>query len=136
MDGVAEILAVERIARVLAAWPVAANAEGSDPSASATVDQDWPDHLDTAVAVLKSLREPDQAMAAVGDTHIWSRMVESAILAKARLDLPGEPFRPLPEVRPAGTGAQSHDGPWSNRDEVMDESFPASDPPPASPGIA
>lgn len=133
-EGVAEMLALERIARVLAAWPVAANAGGSDPSASGTVGRNWPDHLETAMAILKAIREPDMGMAAVGDAECWERMVEAAILGRARIDLPGDPFRPLPEVREAGTDVQSRDGPWSQRDEVADESFPASDPPPTRPG--
>ena len=69
----------ERIARVLAAAAHSSNAEGSDPSAAAKVDLVWPEHLDEAIAVLNTMREPDRAMAAVGDPETWHRMVEVAI---------------------------------------------------------
>jgi len=69
----------ERIARVLAAAAHSSNAEGSDPSAAEKVDLVWPEHLDEAIAVLHTMREPDRAMAAVGDPEIWHRMVEVAI---------------------------------------------------------
>lgn len=70
---------VERIARVLAAAAHSSNAEGSDPSAGDKVDLVWPEHLNQALAVLHTMREPDEAMAAAGDTEVWSRMVEAAI---------------------------------------------------------
>ena len=69
----------ERIARVLAAEAHSSNAEGSDPSAGDKVDLVWPEHLDEALAVLHTMREPDRSMAAVGDPDIWARMVEAAI---------------------------------------------------------
>lgn len=70
---------VERIARVLAGAAHSSNAEGSDPSAGNKVDLVWPEHVNQALAVLHTMREPDEAMAAAGDTEIWSRMVETAI---------------------------------------------------------
>jgi hypothetical protein len=70
---------VERIARVLAGVAHSSNAEGSDPSAGGTVDLVWPDHINQALAVLHTMREPDEAMAAVGDTKTWNRMIEAAI---------------------------------------------------------
>jgi hypothetical protein len=76
---VSEHLLAERIARVLAAEAHSANAEGSDPSASEKVDLVWPEHLDQALAVLNTMREPDRAMATAGDAEIWHRMVEVAI---------------------------------------------------------
>jgi hypothetical protein len=82
----------ERIARVLAGQRLSANAEGSNPSAAAAVDRAWPEHLDDAAAVLRTLREPDRAMADVGDPAVWERMVRTAIAATDSL-------------RPAGAGA-------------------------------
>ena len=70
---------VERIARVLAASALSSNAEGSDPSASEKVDLAWREHVNQALAVLHTMREPDEKMAAVGDPEAWSRMVEEAI---------------------------------------------------------
>ena len=70
---------VERVARVLAGAAHSSNAEGSDPSAAEKVDLAWPEHLNQALAVLHTMREPDEAMAAVGDVDQWRRMVEAAI---------------------------------------------------------
>jgi hypothetical protein len=70
---------VERIARVLAAAAHSSNAEGSDPSAAEKIDLVWPEHLNQALAVLHTMREPDEAMAAAGDGETWSRMVDAAI---------------------------------------------------------
>lgn len=71
--------ALERIARVLAGQRLSANAGGDDPSAAPEVDASWHEHLDDAIAVLKTLREPDQRMAAAGDPVMWERMVEAAL---------------------------------------------------------
>lgn len=70
---------LERVARVLAAAEHSRNAEGDEESAAATVDRTWRDHLNQAQAVLHTMREPDEAMAAAGDSESWSRMVEAAI---------------------------------------------------------
>jgi hypothetical protein len=70
---------VERIARVLAGQRLSSNAEGSNPSASEAVDLAWHEHLDDARAVLRTLREPDEEMAAAGDAAVWERMVRAAI---------------------------------------------------------
>lgn len=70
---------VERIARVLAAASVSSNAEGSDPSAGEKVDLTWHKHVNQALAVLHTMREPDEAQAAVGDTDMWRDMVEAAL---------------------------------------------------------
>ena len=70
---------VERIARVLAGAALSSNAEGSDPSASEKVDLAWREHVNQALAVLHTAREPDEAMAAAGDVHTWRRMVEAAL---------------------------------------------------------
>lgn len=77
---------VERIARVLAGAAHSSNAEGSDPSAGDKVDLVWPQHINQALAVLHTMREPDEAMATAGDQDIWSRMVEAAIAQ--RVDTP------------------------------------------------
>lgn len=69
----------ERIARVLTGQRLSANGEGSNPSAGAAVDRAWREHLDDARALLRTLREPDQAMAAAGDPAVWERMVRVAI---------------------------------------------------------
>ena len=71
--------AVERIARVLAGARLSANAEGSDPSAGPEVDAEWRDHVNEAVAVLRTLREPDQRMAQAGDPQVWEAMVLAAL---------------------------------------------------------
>lgn len=71
--------AAERIARVLAAQRLSANADGTEESAGAHVDQVWRDHLGDALAVLRTLREPDRTMAAAGDPAVWERMVRAAI---------------------------------------------------------
>ena len=70
---------VERIARVLAGAALSSNAEGSDPSAGEKVDRVWREHLNQALAVLHTMREPDARMAAKGDPDNWTRMVEAAI---------------------------------------------------------
>ena len=70
---------VERVARVLAGAAHSSNAEGSDPSAGEKVDRVWPEHINQALAVLHTMREPDEAMAAAGDSQTWRAMVEAAI---------------------------------------------------------
>lgn len=70
---------VERIARVLAGAALSSNAEGSDPSAGEKIDLAWKQHMNQALAVLHTLREPDQHMAAAGDADTWRKMVEAAI---------------------------------------------------------
>jgi hypothetical protein len=70
---------VERIARVLAGAAHSSNAEGSDPSAAEKIDLVWREHVNEALAVLHTMREPDEDMAAAGDPDIWNRMVEAAI---------------------------------------------------------
>jgi hypothetical protein len=73
---------VERVARVLAGAELSANADGSDAHAAQEVDQHWRDHLNQAQAVLHTMREPDEAMAAAGDVETWRTMVEAAIAQK------------------------------------------------------
>lgn len=71
--------AVERIARVIAGRIVSINAEGHDASAGDRVDRLWRDHRDDALSVLRTLREPDPAMAEAGDVDIWERMIAAAL---------------------------------------------------------
>ena len=70
---------VERIARVLAGTVHSSNAGGSDPSAGEKIDAVWREHVNQALAVLHTMREPDDQMAAAGDPDTWTRMVEIAI---------------------------------------------------------
>ncbi len=76
---------VERIARVIAGRIVSSNADGSDPSAGDIVDRVWPDYRPDALSILRTLREPDEAMAQAGDAAVWERMVEAAL---AREEVP------------------------------------------------
>jgi hypothetical protein len=79
---VSNLTLVERIARVLAGRALSINADGDDPSAGPSVDETWHEHLDDALSILRTLREPDQHMAAAGDADIWERMVEAALSAE------------------------------------------------------
>jgi len=79
---VSSTTALERIARVIAGQRLSANAEGVDPSAASAVDMEWEDHIDDARAILRTLREPDPEMAAVGDLEVWERMIAAAANAE------------------------------------------------------
>ena len=70
---------IERIARVLAGQRISANAKGDARSAGALIDQAWPDYRQDALAVLRTMREPDRAMAAAGDPVVWERMIAAAL---------------------------------------------------------
>jgi hypothetical protein len=76
---VSNLTLVERIARVLAGRSHSSNAEGDDPSAGPTVDETWHEYVEDALSILRTLREPDQVMAAAGDAAMWERMVEAAL---------------------------------------------------------
>jgi len=76
---ISELTAVERIARVLAAEHLSANAEGYESSVADEVDAEWFNYRAMALAVLKTMREPDIVMANAGDPAIWTRMIEAAI---------------------------------------------------------
>lgn len=76
---IATTAAVDRIARVLAGQRISANADGDTESAGREVDAAWKDHRDDALAVLKTLREPSETMAAAGDPAVWERMILAAI---------------------------------------------------------
>jgi hypothetical protein len=76
---VSELSAIERIARVLAGQRISINAKGNESSAGSEVDENWLAFRDDALAVLRTLREPDAAMASVGDVDTWRQMVDAAI---------------------------------------------------------
>lgn len=76
---------VERIARVLAGQRLSSNADGNQPSAGPDVDDAWPSYRDDAIAVLKTMREPDQTMATAGDPAVWERMVLAALRGESAL---------------------------------------------------
>jgi hypothetical protein len=76
---ISELSAVERIARVLAGQRLSINAAGDETSAAEAVHRVWHDYIDDAVAVLRTLREPDIVMADAGDAGMWTRMVEAAL---------------------------------------------------------
>jgi hypothetical protein len=71
--------ATERIARIIAARALSINAEGRDPSAAAEVDALWPEYRADAISILRTLREPDEAMAEAGDIAAWQRMIDAAL---------------------------------------------------------
>ena len=70
---------IERIARVIAGRVVSINAGGDDPSAGGRVDSIWRDYRGDALSVIRTLREPDPAMAEAGDVAVWERMIEAAL---------------------------------------------------------
>ena len=70
---------IERIARVIAGRVVSINAGGEDPSAGERVDAIWRDYRDDALSIIRTLREPDPAMAEAGDVAVWERMIEAAL---------------------------------------------------------
>jgi hypothetical protein len=76
---ISELSAVERIARVLAAERLSVNAEGYERSVGDEVDAEWHLYIGQAVAVLKTLREPDIVMANAGDPELWRAMIEAAL---------------------------------------------------------
>ena len=76
---VSTLSVVERIARVIAGRAVSANAEGGQESAGPIVDSVWRNYRGDALSVIRTLREPDEAMAAAGDVETWERMIEAAL---------------------------------------------------------
>jgi len=73
---------VERIARVIAGRVASINAEGDEKSAGDRVDATWRDYAEDARSILRTLREPDAAMAGAGDAAMWERMVLAALEAE------------------------------------------------------
>jgi len=83
---VASTSLIERIARVIAGRVVSINADGDDPSAADRVDAIWPEYRGDALSLLRTIREPDVAMAEAGDVAVWERMIEAALdQAEARV---------------------------------------------------
>ena len=76
---VSQSSAIERIARVIAGQRLSANADGADRSAGPAVDMEWEEYRDDAVAILKTLREPDEWMAAAGDVTVWQAMIGATL---------------------------------------------------------
>jgi hypothetical protein len=70
---------LERIARVLAGQRLSSNAHGNQSSTGPDVDDAWPRYREDAIAVLKTMREPDRTMASAGDAAVWERMVLAAL---------------------------------------------------------
>ena len=58
---------------------VSINAGGEDPSAGERVDSIWRDYRRDALSIIRTLREPDAAMAEAGDVAVWERMIEAAL---------------------------------------------------------
>jgi hypothetical protein len=71
--------AVERIARVMAAQRLSSNADGDSAHAGNQVDAQWRSFEDDAIAVLKTMREPDAEMERAGDIAVWQRMIAAAL---------------------------------------------------------
>lgn len=76
---------VERIARVLAGMHYSRNADDLGPPGVADadlVDINWRDYESDALAVLKTMREPDESMVMAAGTPdaeaVWQRMVRAA----------------------------------------------------------
>ena len=101
---------IERVARVLAGWHFSRNGEGQAPdgvAVSAFVDQRFADFRDDALALLRTLREPDQRMLAAGQQvageqarHVWEAMARAAAGE-------GEPHQAeMADRAAAGPGAQ------------------------------
>jgi hypothetical protein len=64
------------------------------PRHRAAVDDAWRGHVDDAMAVLRTMREPDQTMARAGDPLVWEAMVLAALRQRA------PDFLPIPEQAP------------------------------------
>lgn len=89
---------VERIARVLAGRQLSGNAEGLEAHASTSVDMEWKDRMADALAILRTMREPDARMANAGDADVWRAMVSAAIDGLPDHD-PGNPLAPQIHVK-------------------------------------
>ncbi len=49
-------------------------------------DRAWGDCLEDAASLLAILKEPDPAMAAAGDAHMWRRMIDTALTGRWTLE--------------------------------------------------
>lgn len=103
--------AIERIARVLAGQRLSANAEGDRTSAGDEVDASWRGHRDDAIAVLKTLREPDEAMAAAGEPQVWEAMILAALAGRGEAVRTPDRDRPEPYQIPEPGTDPLHEGP-------------------------
>lgn len=58
--------------------------------------QRWADHVDEAASLLAVIKDPDDAMAEAGDSGIWRRMIDAALISRWDLQaaLDGEPETP------------------------------------------
>lgn len=117
---ISELSVLERIARVLAGQHISVNAEGYEPSAGDEVDREWHLYLGQALAVLKTLREPDIVIANAGNAEIWRAMIEAAIG-----DFEGDGERTGPHDQNATRGStriNKEDNP--DRDTVLNYDVP------------
>jgi hypothetical protein len=83
---------------------------------------EWPDHVDQALAVLTTLREPDADMAAAGSVQHWEAMIAAAI---------GKPFDHPAEIEIAKP-SDGQDFALSDEDKLEEsliDSMDGSDPP-------
>lgn len=103
--------AIERIARVLAGQRLSANAEGDSPSAGDEVDATWRRHRDDAIAVLKTLREPDEAMAAAGEPRVWEAMILAALAEEGETVWATDKANTVPYEAPEPGTDPLHEGP-------------------------
>jgi hypothetical protein len=70
----------ERVARVLAAQEARRQAHTADDASLARqVDETWPQFTNSAIEVLRALREPDATMAQAGNLVNWQSMISAAI---------------------------------------------------------
>lgn len=70
---------LERIARVLAGVHLHDSAEIAERQASLAIDRHWPDHVTTALAILRAMRDPDEEMARAGQIDVWQDMIAVAL---------------------------------------------------------
>ena len=70
---------LERIARVIAGYRLSLNAKGTKASAGPSVNGEWHAHLGEALAILKCLREPSDAMVKSGMSGDWRALLEAEI---------------------------------------------------------
>ena len=75
---------------------MSANAHGTECSAGDSVDTAWSDYRDDAIALLKTMREPDPAMVAGGDGAVWERMILIALGQTPPLPTPAPAYEPPP----------------------------------------
>jgi hypothetical protein len=97
---VSETPLIERIARVLAGRRLSGNAAGLERHAGTSVDMEWKERMPDALAILRTMREPDTKMAGAGDADVWRAMVTAAIESLPEQDT-GNPLAPQIHVKAA-----------------------------------